>query len=101
MELARVFSKHRDKLRRNIIFAFWDGHEIAEAAGSTYFVDTNWDELNNHCIAYVNIDNPGIIGTSVPQSRGVPEVREFQKKIVKDFWGEEKSTKVFSSVWME
>jgi hypothetical protein len=51
MELARVLAQHRDKLRRNVIFTYWDGHEIAEAAGSTYFVDTNWDELSKHCVA--------------------------------------------------
>ncbi len=89
LELARVLSKHRNKLKRKIVFGFWDGHEIAEAAGSTYFVDSNWDELVKHCIAYVNIDNPGIIGTSVPRSRGVPEVRRFQLGVVKDLWGEE------------
>ena len=89
IELARVFAKHKNKLKRSLIFAFWDGHEIAEAAGSAYYVDTNWDNLTKHCIAYVNIDNPGILGTSVPGSRGVPEVREFQMKVVKDVWGEE------------
>lgn len=89
LELARAFAKHRHKLRRSIIFAFWDGHEIAEAAGSTYFVDTHWDILSKHCVAYVNIDNPGIVGTSVPNSRGTPEVKEFQVEITKDFWGEE------------
>ncbi|NIO48510.1 MAG: M28 family peptidase [Candidatus Aminicenantes bacterium] len=89
LELARVLSQYRNKLKRKIVFGFWDGHEIAEAAGSTYFVDTNWDKLVKHCIAYVNIDNPGIIGTSVPRSRGVPEVRRFQLGVVQDLWGEE------------
>ncbi|MDH5405391.1 MAG: M28 family metallopeptidase [Candidatus Aminicenantes bacterium] len=89
LELARVLAKHKDKLKRSIVFGFWDGHEIAEAAGSTYYVDTNWDKLAQHCIAYVNIDNPGIVGTSIPKSSGVPEVREFQKSVVKDVWGEE------------
>jgi len=89
LELARIFAKHRNKLKRSIVFAFWDGHEIAEAAGSTYYVDTNWDKLAKHCIGYVNIDNPGIVGTSVPKSSGVPEVREFQMRVVKDVWGED------------
>lgn len=89
LELARVFTAHKNLLKRNIVFAFWDGHEIAEAAGSTYFVDTHWDSLAKHCIAYVNIDNPGIVGTSVPKSRGVPEIKEFQMKVVKQIWGEE------------
>lgn len=80
LESARVLSKHGNRLKRSIVFAFWDGHEIAEAAGSTYFVDTNWDKRSESCVAYVNIDNPGIIGTSVPKSRGVPEIRGCQKK---------------------
>jgi hypothetical protein len=70
LELARVLAKHRQQLKRNIVFTFWDGHEIAEAAGSTYFVDTNWDALARHCVAYVNIDNPGILGTSIPEETG-------------------------------
>ncbi|MFQ6124495.1 MAG: M28 family peptidase [Candidatus Heimdallarchaeota archaeon] len=87
LELARVFAKHRKWLKRSIVFAFWDGHEIAEAAGSTHFVDINWGELAENCIAYVNIDNPGIRGTSVPRSRSVPEVREFLLDVVQEVWG--------------
>jgi len=89
LELARVLAKHQNMLKRSIVFAFWDGHEIGEAAGSTFYVDSNWDELAEHCVAYVNIDNPGIIGTIVPKSRGVPEVKEFQQKVVREVWGEE------------
>lgn len=91
LELARVLARHRDKLKRSIVFAFWDGHEIAEAAGSTYFVDTNWDELAKRCVAYVNVDNPGILGTSVPHSKSVPEVRGFLLEVVSEVWGEKGS----------
>lgn len=88
LELARVLAKHRDKLKRNIVFASWDGHEIAEAAGSTYFVDTNWDKLAKHCVAYVDIDNPGILGTSVPNSRSAPEIKELLLEVIGEVWGE-------------
>ena len=94
MELARVLAQNRDKLRRNVIFTYWDGHEIAEAAGSTYFVDTNWDKLTKHCIAYVDIDNPGITGTSVPNSRSAPEIKDFLLKIVDEVWGNEGTWKM-------
>jgi hypothetical protein len=87
LELARVFAKHRDKLRRSIIFAFWDGHEVAEAAGSTWFVDTYWDKIRGSCIAYVNIDNPGVLGTSVPMMIGVTEIRDFLEDLVEEMWG--------------
>jgi hypothetical protein len=88
LELARVLARHRDKLDRDVVFGFWDGHEIAEAAGSTYFVDTHWDELARHCVAYVNVDNPGIVGTSVPGYRSGPIVQEFLSEVVSEVWGE-------------
>lgn len=87
LALARAFARHRDKLKRDIVFAFWDGHEIAEAAGSTYFVDAHWDELSRGCIAYVDIDNPAILGTSVPNSRSAPEVKRFLLDVITEVWG--------------
>jgi len=94
LELARVLAKHRSKLKRDIVFAFWDGHEIAEAAGSTFFVDTNWDELAKGCVAYVNVDNPGILGTSVPDSRSAPEIKPFLLQIVQEIWGQQGNWKM-------
>lgn len=94
LELARVLARHRGQLKRDIVFAFWDGHEIAEAAGSTYFVDTHWDDLSKRCVAYVNIDNPGILGTSVPHSRSAPEVKEFLVKVISEVWGDEGTWKM-------
>ncbi len=94
LELARVLARHRDQLKRDLVFAFWDGHEIAEAAGSAYFVDTHWDDLSKRCVAYVNIDNPGILGTSVPYSRSAPEVREFLLEVISEVWGDEGTWKM-------
>ncbi len=88
LELARVLAKHRDKLKRNVVFTYWDGHEISEAAGSTYFVDTHWQELSRHCVAYVDIDNPGIVGTSVPNSRSAPEIKAFLLDVIEEVWGD-------------
>jgi len=87
MEIARTLMKFKDKLNRNIIFGFWDGHEIAEAAGSAWFVDKYWSKLDESCIAYVNIDNPGIIGTEIPTVRCSLELRDFALEIVKEVWG--------------
>lgn len=94
LELARVLAKHRDKLMRNVVFTYWDGHEIAEAAGSTYFVDAHWAELARHCVAYVDIDNPGIVGTSVPNSRSAPEIKGFLLDVIKEVWGEKGTWKM-------
>jgi hypothetical protein len=89
LELARILAMHRKDLKRNLIFGFWDGHEIAEAAGSTWFVDTNWDNLSRNCIAYVNIDNVGIRGTTEPGVTSVTEMKTFLQGLVKEKWGVE------------
>jgi hypothetical protein len=85
LELARVLAKHKDKLEKDIVFAFWDGHEIAEAAGSTYFVDTHFNELNLYDVAYLNVDNVGIMGTSIPYLRlSDSSLLDFVKPIVEE-----------------
>lgn len=87
LELARGLVKRKEQLRRGVVFAFWDGHEIAEAAGSTWFVDTNWDSLSEKCVCYVNVDNPGIVGTSVPIVTSVTELKPFLTRKVTEYWG--------------
>lgn len=86
LELARVFAKYKDKLNRNIVFTFWDGHEIAECAGSTWFVDNHWDKLVNNCIAYINVDNLAIKGTTIPGVESVLEVKNYIMNMVNRVW---------------
>lgn len=61
LEICRVLSQHCDELERDIHVVFWNGHEVAEAAGSTYFLDHHWDLLNKKCIAYMHIDSTGLL----------------------------------------
>ncbi len=62
LELARVFGKFREKIKRSIYFVYWNGHEIAEAAGSTWFEDYFWQDVDRNCIGYINIDSTGMKG---------------------------------------
>ncbi|HYI13863.1 MAG TPA: M28 family peptidase [Thermomicrobiales bacterium] len=64
LELARVFSRHRSELRRGLVTAFWMGHETGTMVSSTRFADINWDWLRRSCVAYLQIDQPAITGTS-------------------------------------
>lgn len=88
MELARCFYKHKDAIKRNIWFVFWDGHEIAEGGGSTYFVDKHWQELTKNAIAYVNADNLAIEETTVPTIEGNSELQRFSQHLLEQVWGE-------------
>ena len=81
LELARCFIKYKEFLRRGIVFAFWDGHEIAEAAGSTWFVDNYWEKLREGCVAYLNIDSPGLLGATRYVAYASPETWSFLNKI--------------------
>jgi hypothetical protein len=89
LELARVFSKYRNSLSRDIYFVFWNGHEIAEAAGSTWFVDHYWDLLRDHCIGYFNIDSPGMKGGVRYEAVASRELIGFVKTTLPEVLGEE------------
>jgi N-acetylated-alpha-linked acidic dipeptidase len=59
IEMARIFHKHRDQLKRSIRIAIWPGHSTGRYAGSTWFADQYALDLDEHCIAQVNCDSPG------------------------------------------
>jgi hypothetical protein len=81
MEIARVLAARRDKLRRSIVFCFWNGHEVAEAAGSTYFVDSHWEEINKSGVAYLNIDSVGMKDSNEFHINSCPELMHFSQAI--------------------
>lgn len=77
LELCRILSKYKHKLDRDIYFVFWNGHEIAEAAGSTWFVDNYWDLLNKKCIGYINIDSTGVKNTKIFEIKASDELLKY------------------------
>lgn len=81
MELARVFSLHRDRLRRGLMLGFWAGHETGTMIGSSWFVDRNWDRLREHMAAYVEIDQPACTGTTWWSTSSNAELRRFHQAI--------------------
>lgn len=89
LELARLFYEHREELKRDVVFVFWDGHEIAEGGGSTWYADHYWQDMNENCIAYINIDNLAIKGTTVPGVEGQPELKDYLTGAIKEIWGRE------------
>jgi N-acetylated-alpha-linked acidic dipeptidase len=59
LELARVFWKHRNSLRRSVRVAWWPGHSTGRYAGSTWYADAFAIDLDENCVAQVNCDSPG------------------------------------------
>jgi len=81
LELARTFSARRADLRRSLVFAFWNGHEVAEAAGSTWFVDHAWDAIHRGAVAYLNIDSLGMLGATRYAVKSSHELARFHPKV--------------------
>lgn len=59
LELARVLWSLRGQLKRSVRIAWWPGHSTGRYAGSTWYADTFADDLDEHCIAQLDIDSPG------------------------------------------
>ena len=64
LELARVLWGLRDRLKRSVRIAWWPGHSTGRYAGSTWYADTFADEIDEHCIAQLDIDSPGCAGAT-------------------------------------
>jgi N-acetylated-alpha-linked acidic dipeptidase len=85
LEMARVFSKHSDKLKRSVRIAIWPGHSYGRYAGSTWFADEFGLDLDENCIAQVNCDSPGCRwATSYEHMMWMSETDEFCTEVVRD-----------------
>ena len=89
LELARVFARHRDSLTRDIVFGFWNGHEVGDYEGSTWFADRYWDELDSHAVAYFNVDTVGSANSSFYLGDSTPELSSFHQRIEREVLGVE------------
>ncbi|HKX17984.1 MAG TPA: M28 family peptidase [bacterium] len=64
IEMARLMSRRRRRLRRGIRFAFWSGHSHGRYSGSTWYADTHWNDLYRRAVLHLNIDSPGAKGAT-------------------------------------
>ncbi len=59
LELARLLWNFRDRLKRTVRIAWWPGHSTGRYAGSTWYADTFAQDIDEFCIAQLDIDSPG------------------------------------------
>jgi hypothetical protein len=59
LELARLLWNFRDRLKRSVRVAWWPGHSTGRYAGSTWYADTFAADIDEFCIAQLDIDSPG------------------------------------------
>lgn len=85
LELARVFWKHRDGLRRSVKIAWWPGHSTGRYAGSTWFTDAFAMDIDRNCVAQVNCDSPGCRwATSYHDTRAFSECAALTEAAIRD-----------------
>ncbi|MEM3384463.1 MAG: M28 family peptidase [Nitrososphaeria archaeon] len=87
LEIARILSQKNVRLRRSVRIAWWVGHSQGRYAGSTYYVDREWDDLNKNCIAYVNVDSPGSKDATVYLLESMPETIDFSEYLARKLTG--------------
>jgi N-acetylated-alpha-linked acidic dipeptidase len=82
LEMARVLQARQPQFERGIRFAWWPGHSFGRYAGSTWYVDRFWSDLDQHCVAYTNLDGPGRRGSQTEQvsASGWPGIAEFSRE---------------------
>ncbi|WP_251553282.1 M28 family peptidase [Neobacillus muris] len=65
LEALRVFQQRKDKLVRSLRVAFWSGHSHGRYAGSTWYVDEHWAELEEELVVQMYVDSVGGKGATV------------------------------------
>ncbi|MDP2872356.1 MAG: M28 family peptidase [Bacillota bacterium] len=65
LEVARLLARNAHLLRRGLRVAFWSGHSHGRYAGSAWYADQNWPDIERNCIAHVNVDSTGAKGAAV------------------------------------
>jgi N-acetylated-alpha-linked acidic dipeptidase len=89
LEMARVLQAQRGSLERGVRFAWWPGHSFGRYAGSTWYVDRFWMDLDQHCVAYTNLDGPGRRGSPMDRvsAAGWPGIEEFSREFAQKLTG--------------
>ena len=87
MEIARLMA--HAKLYRGLRVAFWSGHSHGRYAGSTWYADTHWEELDRSCAAHLYIDSVGGRGaTLLTSGYCMPETRAVGQAAVRRVSGQ-------------
>jgi hypothetical protein len=87
MELSRVFHRNRGALRRGLAAGLWMGHETGTMISSSRFADMNWDRLRRDCVAYLQIDQPAMAGTSTWHLHSTDDLQSYVVRATREMSG--------------
>ncbi|MDP2859315.1 MAG: M28 family peptidase [Bacillota bacterium] len=83
LELALAFHRSRHELKRGVRVAWWPGHSHGRYAGSAWYADNAWAELDAHCVGVLIVDSPGVRGATVQRMRTAEESKRFALEILR------------------
>jgi hypothetical protein len=90
LEVLRVLLPERGNLRRSLRLAFWSGHSHGRYAGSTWYADNFWEDLEENCVLHLNVDSTGGRGaTVVTEGQAMAETKKVAADAVHEITGED------------
>lgn len=91
LEAARVLDAHSEHLARDLRVAWWPGHSTGRYAGSTWYAEEFALEIEERCIAQVNMDSPGAADATEFQDMlcWMPEADDLGRGAIADVCGKD------------
>ena len=97
LEVARLLAGQRGALRRGLRLAFWSGHSHGRYAGSAWYADHAWRELERHGVLHLNVDSTGARGaTDYTVFHATEDAADFAEAVVADVTGQRGRARHFS-----
>jgi hypothetical protein len=97
LEVARLLGSRRGEWRRGLRLAFWSGHSHGRYAGSAWYADRAWRELERRCVLHLNVDSTGARGaTDYTVYHATEDAQDFAEAVVADVTGQRGRARRFS-----
>ena len=97
LEVARLLGGQRGRLRRGLRLAFWSGHSHGRYAGSAWYADHAWRELERNGVLHLNVDSTGAKGaTDFTVFHATEDAADFAEAVVADVTGQRGRARHFS-----
>ena len=76
IEVARLIAGRRSSARRGLRVLFWSGHSHGRYSSSAWYADNYFVELDERCVAHVNVDCLGAIDADWFGTNSMPETAQ-------------------------
>ena len=90
LEVARILEANKDRMDRSVRLCWWPGHSHGRYSGSTWYADNFFFDLAQNCVAYHNIDSPGVRdATHYVARHTTAEIEEFCTDLIESLTGQD------------